>query len=391
MARANSFIPALPGELSPQWLTDQLHRHADLPAASFVSGFELAPVGGGQGLSGELIRVLLRYEGEPGGAPTSVIAKFPTTNSQNRGLIENLNLYEREIRFYRDMAAELPIRVPRHFGSAFDPDPVPDAVKARSTRVIDRLPAKAHAVLTRDVSKFLRPTSRRYALLIEDLGAGEVHDMVSPPPIDRMMLILDHLATVHAHYWGDASLADRVDSGRVVSQMPMLQGNVCADRAIAAAVERWPELLGPEETAMIHAASESFADDVARLNRPMTLIHGDPRSDNMLFLDGDELVVLDWALPALGDPGHDLGYLLSSSVVPEDGRPMARKLTEHYHAALRTEGVEYPLDELWASVEAMCRAELVQNSLSLLFFDANYGEKEPCDYWLPRSLAILRD
>lgn len=391
MARRRAFIPATAGELSPQWLTEQLRAHGGLPVDSEVVGFGISDIAGGQGLSGDLMRVTLRYGGDQGRAPDTVIAKFPTANITNRGMIEHLGTYEREIDFYQRVASEVPVRMPRHYGSDFDAPVLPAGFKERTARVLERLPASAHTYLTRDVTKIMKATDRRFALLIEDMGDGDVHDMVEPPGFERLKVILETLAELHAYFWGETGLADRITTGKAVTDIPVLQRNVFADRAITAALERWPELMGPDQQAMLHESRDRFVDDVARLNRPITMIHGDPRSDNMLFYADGSLAILDWALPALADPGYDLGYVLSSCVDPGDGRAMARKLAEHYHAALRTHGVEYPFDEVWASAEAMCRAQVVQQSLSLVFFEATYGEHSLCDLWMPRTLACLID
>ncbi len=391
MPRAKTFIPGTAGDLTPQWLTDQLRAHGGLPGESEVVGFRIGPVGGGQGLSGDLMRVTLDYSGDPGEAPATLIAKFPTSNIVNRGMIEHLGTYEREIEFYQQLAEEIPIRAPRHLGSDLDAAVLPPAAKAGAARLLEKLPGSVHVFLTRDVGKFMRATTRRYALLIEDMGSGEVHDLVEPPGPDRLRVILEHLAQLHAHFWGDIGVGQLVSTGRTVTDIPLVQRHVCRERAIPACIERWPDLMGPVEIEMLEEATERFPEDVKRLNRPITLIHGDPRSDNMLFGDDGSLAVLDWAMPAFADPGFDLGYVLSSAVEPHDGRSMARELAHHYHAALRRHGVEYAFDELWTSAEATFRAQIVQMALSLVFFQASYGEQIPSDYWVPRSLACLMD
>ena len=41
---------------------------------------------------------------------------------------------------------------------------------------------------------------------------------------------------------------------------------------------------------------------------PLTLIHGDFQSANLLVDDDGEIVILDWELAQIGDPREDLGY-----------------------------------------------------------------------------------
>lgn len=49
------------------------------------------------------------------------------------------------------------------------------------------------------------------------------------------------------------------------------------------------------------------------------IVHGDYRLGNMLVAPGRILAVLDWELCTLGDPLADVGYLLNSWVLPDDG------------------------------------------------------------------------
>ncbi len=49
------------------------------------------------------------------------------------------------------------------------------------------------------------------------------------------------------------------------------------------------------------------------------IVHGDYRLGNMLVHEGRILAVLDWELCTLGDPLADVGYLMNSWTLPEDG------------------------------------------------------------------------
>ena len=110
----------------------------------------------------------------------------------------------------------------------------------------------------------------------------------------------------------------------------------------------------------------------------------------MLFFDDGSLRIVDWAMPIAIDPGYDVGYCLTACIEPADGREVARDLAQAYHRELTALGVDHPFDELWETIEATARATLVQQGLSLIFFQADYGEAgRPCDLWMPRALALL--
>ena len=388
--RPKRSIPANPADLSPGWLTDQLRSAGALAADNSVVGFSLSTPGGGTGMSGEVVRVELRYASEPGG-PASVIAKFPTSDLSNRGMMEITGAYEREIHFYRDFAGTLPVKAPGFFGADMDPGP-PRAVSERTNRAVEKLPPGVHVTITKDITKFAKATKRRYALLIEDFGDGlQVHDLADPPPAKRLATALDALAEVHAKFWGDSKLATHDAFWPMVTQTPRLQSNVFSRAALDAAVDRYN--LGDAESQRICAqAGDRYVADTERLNRPITLVHGDPRSDNLLFASDTEVAIVDWAVIGYADPGYDVGYLLSSSVLPEAGRTQAEELAHGYHQALERRGVSHPFDDLWESVEAMCRCIVVQQTLSLRYMHGDYGEAGLLsDLWLPRAMAILRE
>lgn len=384
-----SFIPTVAGELNPQWIAEVLHQEGVLPESTEIVGFELGDLTGGKGMSGDVVRVTLRYNGDQGDAPDTVIAKFPTLDRTNRGLIESQGAYEREINFYRTFGGELPVRAPAHFGSAMDSGP-PRALTARMNQGFDKLPSKTQVAMTRDVTKFLKPSKRRYALLIEDLGdERHVYDLTSPPTHDQLGAALKELAKVHAHFWGDARLKGHSAFWPLVTELPNLQRNVYQAEALGEAIDRYG--FDDESTlALCNEAGNRFPTDVARINRPITLVHGDTRSDNLLYSDSGDVAIVDWALPGYADPGYDVGYLLAASIDPAEGADGARALAEQYHRALVAAHVSYDFSELWQSVEAAARCMVVQQTLSLRYLQGSYGDSVPlADLWLPRALAVL--
>ncbi len=340
-------------------------------------------------MSGDVVRVTLEYAGDQGDAPTTVIAKFPTLDRTNRGLIESQGAYEREINFYRGFVSDLPVRAPAHFGSAMDSGP-PRALAAKVNRGLDKLPAKTHVAMTRDVTKFLKPSKRRYALLIEDLGDDRsVFDLTAPPSADQLGAALEELAKVHAKFWGDSRLDGHSAFWPLVTETPALQRNVYQAEALAGAIERYG-LDGEGTRAICNEAGDRFPTDVARVNRPITLVHGDPRSDNLLYASNGDVAIVDWAMTGHADPGYDVGYLISASIDPASGADGARALAERYHRALTAAHVSYEFSELWDSIEAAARIMVVQQTLSLRYLQGGYGDSVPmADLWLPRALAVL--
>ena len=119
-----------------------ISRFVDEPAALVMLGLgqldavELERIGAGEGFIGEIGRLRLRYsvDASSGDAPlpSTLIAKFPTPEHENRVMGELMGVYWREIHFYDELSEEMPIRVPHHYYSALTPDPM----RARQDQIV---------------------------------------------------------------------------------------------------------------------------------------------------------------------------------------------------------------------------------------------------------------
>ncbi len=113
-------VPTGPEALTPEWLTRALRSSGTISRASVTSA-EVRPLGEGRGFAGRLARVGLAYDVQEAGAPASLVAKFPTANSAVRATLTRLGLYERELRFYRELAPHAGVRTPLLYFGALDP------------------------------------------------------------------------------------------------------------------------------------------------------------------------------------------------------------------------------------------------------------------------------
>lgn len=384
----STFIPASPTDITPEWVTATMRSAGALPSGE-VSSVEVCDLGGGgTGFTGDTVRVTLDYASETEG-PSSVIAKFPTSDRQTRGMLEQFDAYAREIRFYRHFAHRMPCPVPAFLGADFD-EKGARRTGPRMSRFIDALPDRVQLAVTHDVTKFMRTTSRRYALLIEDLGAETtVHDMTEPPSAEGVRRSLEALAAVHAQFWGDPSLVDNPAFRPILTTTPGLYRTVGHKRCLPMAQTRWRDWITDEQVALIRESLDRFADDVAVINEPLTLVHGDPRSDNILFRGDGQPVLLDWALVGHAHPGFDVGYLLSSCLTVEQARDR-NGLVADYETALAGHGVTTDARQLRAIVDSTYRALAVQQLMSIVVLNnESYGDDGMYDLWMPRILAGL--
>ena len=81
-----------------------------------VTSIQSGPVGH-MGMTGQLYRLRISYDNAEPGAPSSLLAKFSAQNPEVRATVHSMGFYEREIGFYREFAADCPVRTPRcYFG-----------------------------------------------------------------------------------------------------------------------------------------------------------------------------------------------------------------------------------------------------------------------------------
>src|SRR5262245_20855324 len=135
-------LPLALSDLTPEWLTAALRGAGHLGDAS-VGSARVEPIGQGVGVLCQLARIALEYDRAAPGMPASLVAKLPTTDPQTRGMVSLFRFYEREVRFYRELAPSLALATPRCWAGALDAE------------------------------------SGDFALLLEDLGGARVVDQLA--------------------------------------------------------------------------------------------------------------------------------------------------------------------------------------------------------------------
>src|SRR5262249_46922399 len=107
-------------DINAAWLTEVL-RGADVLRRSAVLAVDVRAVGQGVGFLSNRARVTLTYDRAEEGAPATVVIKMPATAKEGAAFAESTHVYEREIRFYREVAPHTPVRVPRMYAAIMDP------------------------------------------------------------------------------------------------------------------------------------------------------------------------------------------------------------------------------------------------------------------------------
>ncbi|HJQ59397.1 MAG TPA: phosphotransferase [Vineibacter sp.] len=307
-------IPHAPEELTADWLTQAL-RASGTGDQVTVASFDYAPIAAGAGFLGRLGRVQPRYAGDAQEAPRSLIAKQPTADARSRQLATIFRFYEREVRFYQELAPRAGIRVPRAYFGGFD------------------------------------PASGDFILLLEDLAPAEVGDQLRACTAEQARIALDGIADVHAAWWRHPDLD-------ALGWMPVVNDPLhhFAEMAYQQCWTPFVDFMGADLPADLRRTGERLGSQVVRMlhamaERPRTLVHGDYRADNLFFAGrqgGVELAAIDWQVSFRGCGTFDVAYFLSGNVTPDVRRAHERDWLRAYHARLLRGGADgYSFDDCW--------------------------------------------
>tara|TARA_Y100000310_G_scaffold13566_1_gene13832 strand:- start:4910 stop:6148 length:1239 start_codon:yes stop_codon:yes gene_type:complete len=393
-------IPQTADELTTGWLTEALRGSASdvgVPDAEVVA-FKTGEPGAGVGFSGLTVRVDLTWEPADPALPETVLAKFPTDIANNRGLVESEGTYDREFDFYERFSEGFPTRIPRLLYAVRDPGRAWSSMD-RQFRILNRVPDWIARLIGRYSHKMVRPTKRRFAMLLEYVDGARVTPLDEIPPEADLQAILGAQALFHAHWWWSPVLHDEAPfAWRTCSQVPhILNGGYAVHRDPV--VAQYPQYLTPSVMRFADWVDANLTAVVDHLNDKMAFLHGDARSDNMLFTGSDSgeasgggLVLIDFGMVSSGRPAWDVGYLLSSTIPPgPSARSELVRLSADYHARLVAAGVtDHPLEQFHNDVDLCLCVQIHRMILTAaIFVGEGYGDATLAELWMQKIIDQL--
>ena len=362
-------LPETPEELTAEWLSGALGWP--------IRGVEREVLGRGQGFLGDIVR--LRIQSDSAGAPASVSAKLP--KKANRATGEMLGVYEREILFFRELAPRVPARTPRILFSHFDRD-VGSENQKPILRFLDRMPTFLLPWVASLGARVAAGKSRRYLLIMEDLGDWKAGDQLAGASLEDCARVLTQIAQAHRAFWNDGELREKFWLLSTDIDARMRQHMFRATLPVYRTIAR----------AELHLLLDWLERNAATLMRaftrdaPPTLVHGDLRLDNVC-MNARDCAFLDWQLARVGPAAYDVAYFLGGALAADAPPSAERELLHAYHRALGV--AEYDFDHLWRDYQ---RA-LVLTAMSLsptedMQIDAGRGQ-DMMRCWLERLSARL--
>ncbi|HKI43358.1 MAG TPA: phosphotransferase [Mycobacterium sp.] len=280
-----------PSDLTASWLTAAI-------GAGPVADFAVERIGTGQ--MSECYRVRLTYADAgcpPVRGPESVVLKVAATDPMSRQTGLALGLYEREVRFYGDIAPRLGGPVTPCYHAAVD----------TSTGAFD--------------------------LLLGDAGPAVVGDEIAGATSEQAQLGVVELGRLQGPLLGDASLAEAPWLNR---DSPLSQATIAP--LYAGFIDRYGDQIAPEHRTVCERLVAAFDGYLAQESQQAQgLMHGDYRLDNMLFgTEGADraLTVVDWQTVSWGPAMTDLSYFLGTALPAQQRREHYDALLRAYHEAL---------------------------------------------------------
>jgi hypothetical protein len=272
-----------PGDLTPEWLTAALRAQ--------VSDLSYERIGTGQ--MSECYRVTPVYaEGHAG--PASVVLKVAASDETSRQTGLAMGLYEREVRFYQDIAPRLTGPVAHCHHAAIDTE----------TGIFD--------------------------LLLDDAAPAEQGNEIEGASIDQALLAVTELGRLHGSARASGDLADVAWLER---EAPPVTAELLTG-LYAAFLGRYAERMTDEQRTVCDRLVEGFEPWLAaEAEGRQGLVHGDYRLDNMLFGQSGAarpLTVVDWQTVTRGPAFTDLAYFLGCALDPQVRRDNHDALVQAY-------------------------------------------------------------
>jgi hypothetical protein len=301
MSRGDALaIPDSPKAISADWLSAAVQEVAPGARAASVEVVDAH--------SGTTGRARLAVTWARGELPGAVFAKLAPTDPIQRAMAVDTGMGAREARFYRDLAREVPVRVPRPIWSRFTAD------------------------------------RRAYIMLIEDLESSgcSFPNFQSGADLPVVRSAIEGLARLHAAFWESPRFERDLDWVE-----PPMHGAM-GPKLVAMGVEAF----GADQPAAFHELARIYTqhgDAMAALLAagPRTLLHGDPHLGNQ-FVDRGSVGFLDWACVSRGPGLRDVAYFMSSSVDTELRQAEEQALLRRYLEVLAAGGAPAPdFDAAW--------------------------------------------
>ena len=339
-------------DIDAAWMSTVLA--ATFPGVA-VRAVTCRPIGAGN--VSDTVHVTIEYERRPDDAPDSVVAKFRPRSPDVHAHGLGSGAYHREIGGYRAITERGACRIPRLFH-----------VDGDETNI---------------------------NLVIEDLTAATPGDQIAGCGPAEAEAVLTQLARLHATFSSiDPATAGSIEDWPIRMAEAADYWSPAIERGTATALARYRGRLPDPDLEIVAAAGELARAWHLLPQTRLSLTHGDPRVDNVLFeqVDGGPgAVLIDWQVTGLRNPMYDVGYFLSGSLTVADRRAHERRLLEHYLDRFAAIDPGYPAAEALADYRTQVMSGLMITTAAIAVLPDNDQVNALLLALLERNCAAVAD
>jgi hypothetical protein len=293
--------PRNAAEISANWLDEVLRPSGALNGAR-IQAVQSTVIGEGVGYLSSVARVKLFYDRPAAvrdGAPATVVVKIEPANEMFRRLGEQFHAFEREIRFYREVASRVNVRLPKVYYTLAEPP--------------------------------------NYAIVMEDLCHCTPGDQLAGMHERQVLATTQIVARLQAQFWNNATL----------HELDWMPATWDLWRHFS---DHWPSFvghcrqwLGPEHLLLGQRVAKHARWIIDEMEKaPPTIVHCDLREDNLLFGPAgtpEEVLIVDWQLAIRGMGAYDIASLQGGSELAIERRGHTFSVLRAWHETLLACGV----------------------------------------------------
>jgi hypothetical protein len=296
-------VPTNANAITAAWLNEILHAQNAISSDTAVQSVTPESLPAGVGFMGEVTRLRVGYTQAPG--PTTMMAKIPTQDPHVRALLAPARVFEREARFYEQLASQIDV-VPNAYAVAADHE------------------------------------AGDYLLLLEDLGHLRGGDQASGISVADARAALVALARLHARFWESPEL-DRLGWMPPINDAGMKISREVYNASLPGFRQVFGHALEAEHEDLIARFGDATPDLLDRFAAmPNTIVHFDYRADNLFFGsegDADAVRMIDFQASSKGGGAYDVGYFVSQNLATDVRRQHETSLLRSYFDELVAHGV----------------------------------------------------
>ena len=299
-----SEIPGNMTEVDEDWLFSLLQNDTKFETDKIVN-INREPVGEGIGQSGEFNRVEVTSES---GATTNYFLKLRAPLHGLHPVAMRYKMYEKEVRFYNELAAKMEVRTPNVLHADYD------------------------------------ASEEKVVLLMEYMDGWSSPDQLTGASHQQTKAALKELTKISAPFWGRTQEVDWLPDFQADFLRETI-GDMQACEAIF--FDRFGEHLSisREDFSRMVASWSTILDKLS--DGILTFTHYDYRVENLFFSqDAERVAVIDWQLIAAIRPSWDFAYLIGTNIATDDRRQHEKEYINLYLSELKARGIDYSESQL---------------------------------------------